>query len=172
MKRAVREAAGLAPQPNAGALEDWYAESVTAEPNASQPVHFRVRDAGTGESTAFVFVRRGAGLWGTITAVVGLTPDCSEVTGVTFVDHNETPGLGARISEDWFKRQFRGKAGRLTTVPEGTGTLSSREFDAITGATITSTAVRDIMNAALAEARRMVGSGPTRSPRGRREESP
>ena len=57
-----------------------------------------------------------------------------------------------RISEDWFRSQFAGKTGPFVLVPEGTRSTSPEEMDAITGATVTSKAVRDMMNAVRTEA--------------------
>ena len=54
----------------------------------------------------------------------------------------ETPGLGAKAQEDAFQAQFIGK-----TMP-----LALTDIDAIAGATITSTAVVDALNAAYEQA--------------------
>ena len=51
----------------------------------------------------------------------------------------------SRIAESWFRTQFRGKSGPFSMVREGEPS-DSHQFDAITGATITSTAIRDIVN--------------------------
>ena len=101
------------------------------------------------------FVRSGPGLWGEITAVVCFDTASESLVGVTFTKQNETPGLGARISETWFQEQFLGKKGHLKLMPEGTGSSELGEIDAITGATITSKAVRDIVNSASKEAETM-----------------
>ncbi len=89
---------------------------------------------------------KGKGLWGTISAVVGFAVDCKTLTGVDFTSHNETPGLGGRISEPWFGEQFKGKYGPFKMVPEKTRSTNPGSFDAITGATITSTAVLKMLN--------------------------
>ena len=87
--------------------------------------------------------------------MVGLDPSLKQVLGVTFVQHNETPGLGARISETWFKHQFRNAQGPFGLVPE-TARAKSGEMNAITGATITSTAVCDMLNELLENAQAIV----------------
>jgi Na+-transporting NADH:ubiquinone oxidoreductase subunit C len=97
----------------------------------------------------YVISGRGAGLWGRIVALVGFAPDKATLTGLSFLEQSETPGLGARIDEDWFKAQFRGKRGPFTAVPEGAAAGES-QFDAVSGATITSEAVREILNSAAA----------------------
>ncbi len=99
-----------------------------------------------GENNTEVFTVGGTGLWGPIKAVVSIGRDGKTVRGLAFLDHNETPGLGARIDEKWFTEQFKkGKKLPLSIVPEGAEDDKS-EFDAITGATITSKAVRDMLN--------------------------
>ena len=64
------------------------------------------------------------------------------IRGVRVLEHQETPGLGAKISEvrpgdkdPWFLRQFAGKQAASLQV--------RRNIDAITGATISSAAVTD-----------------------------
>jgi len=110
-----------------------------------------LKDSSTGEIEGYVFIENGPGLWGTIRAAVGMNADLGSLTGVEFLEHNETPGLGARIGEEWFTDQFKGKMGPFTTVPEGQPDESD-EFDAITGATVTSNAVCDILNTAIEKA--------------------
>jgi Na+-transporting NADH:ubiquinone oxidoreductase subunit C len=102
-----------------------------------------------------VFIRTGPGLWGDITATVGLDQDLERLTGVDFLKQVETPGLGARISEDWFREQFRGKRGPFTTVAEGQPTQEN-EFDAITGATLTTNFVKDILNETIDQVQDLV----------------
>ena len=137
----------------------WYRDHVRAFPNETTPERFEVFDPESRDTMAHVLIRTGNGLWGRITAVVGLNRTLTAFTGVTFVQQNETPGLGARIEEPWFKAQFRGKTGPFTLVPEGSQSASPREMDAITGATVTSAAVRDMLNNALREAPGQIGGG-------------
>ena len=44
----------------------------------------------------------GSGLWGTITGVLALDAGLERIVGLDIISHNETPGLGGRIDEDWF----------------------------------------------------------------------
>ncbi|MFP4300409.1 MAG: FMN-binding protein [Spirochaetaceae bacterium] len=96
---------------------------------------------------------RGSGLWGTIHGVLGVTADFSQTTGLAIIAHNETPGLGGRITEDWFQRQLEGEQipeDRLR-VTEGDGDYDSDngEIDGITGATRTSDSMEVILNREL-----------------------
>jgi Na+-transporting NADH:ubiquinone oxidoreductase subunit C len=104
---------------------------------------------------SYVLPVAGAGLWGEIESVVGVQKDLRTLTGIEFVKQSETPGLGARITESWFKEQFRGKRWPLTVVPEGE-TAGPQQFEAITGATNTTNGVRGILNTRLAEAEKAI----------------
>jgi Na+-transporting NADH:ubiquinone oxidoreductase subunit C len=141
LKRAVLQAAGLpAPEDNAAA-EAFYKESVTPGDGEN---HYAVADpAGAIRVTAAT----GSGLWGKIDAMVGFRAD-GTLAGLAFTAQNETPGLGARIEEAWFLGQFKGKRPPLELVPEGTRSQEPAQIDAVTGASITSRAVRDIVNGA------------------------
>ena len=94
----------------------------------------------------------GAGLWGTITGVLALNAELSRTAGFEIIDHNETPGLGGRITESWFKEQFAGER-----IPEdgirirGGGDTDTENgiVDAVTGATRTSRALEGILNESI-----------------------
>jgi Na+-transporting NADH:ubiquinone oxidoreductase subunit C len=157
LRRAVMEAAGvddayaLAPAD----VARWYEQhvrqrSLKVSGGNPLPVYVMV-DPGTGAMQGVAVVRVANGLWGKILSVVGLNDTMESLTGVAFVSHNETPGLGARIAEGWFRRQFRGKTGPFVLVPEGSRSASPRDMDAITGATVTSAGIRDMLNRTLKE---------------------
>lgn len=88
-----------------------------------------------------------SGYGGEIKVAVGISND-KKITGVTILSHSETAGLGAKCDTDEFKSQFSGKsASKLTYVKDGATT--DTEIDAISGATITTNAVTEAVNAAL-----------------------
>lgn len=90
----------------------------------------------------------GQGMWSTIRGFVGLEPDLATVAGVTFHEHGETPGIGDRIQNDawlasWRDKRVYSEDGDLVLrigPGAGNGTRTDR-VDAITGATVTVTAV-------------------------------
>ncbi|NNM67089.1 MAG: FMN-binding protein [Spirochaetales bacterium] len=89
----------------------------------------------------------GPGLWGNVTLAVGVNQDSSQIEGVQVLYNVETPGLGGRINEKGFQAQFANLTpidGQVEFNPNGQKKPDG--FDAITGATITSTAVKDIIN--------------------------
>lgn len=77
----------------------------------------------------FVIKAEGKGYSSNIETVVGLNVNL-EIVGIKILSHNETPGLGSRVSEPPFLEQFKGK--NLDTF---------NQVQAITGATISSGAV-------------------------------
>lgn len=103
---------------------------------------------------------KGAGLWGEITGIIAMDQELKTVLGMDFISQNETPGLGGRIEEDWFKEQFRGVALFEDGAPIRYAAPGSEgQIDAITGATATSSAVVDILNASIQDAKSKIGGG-------------
>jgi Na+-transporting NADH:ubiquinone oxidoreductase subunit C len=156
VKRAVLYVAGLeVPQSGveADALYQERVKEVTGE--KGEVLYYEIVGPPGGELGSYVVPVLGAGLWGEIESVVGVEKDLKTLTGIEFIKQNETPGLGGRITESWFKEQFRGKRWPLKVVPEG-DPAGDQEFQAITGATNTTNAVRDILNNRLAEAEAVI----------------
>jgi Na+-transporting NADH:ubiquinone oxidoreductase subunit C len=99
---------------------------------------------------AYAVPLEGKGYWDTIRGFIGIASDGKTVTGLSFYEQNETPGLGAEIAQPPFREQFVGKriAGGdrpLGFMPVGSA-LGESEVHAITGATQTSTRVERIIN--------------------------
>lgn len=70
------------------------------------------------------------------------------IRGLEFLELEDTPGLGMRAREDVFREQFKGKGKEALTVTDS-GNPGDSEIDAISGATITSNAVTNAVNAAM-----------------------
>ena len=70
------------------------------------------------------------------------------ITGVGIREINDTPGLGLKAKEPAFKDQYIGKNETALTVTK-MGASASNEIDAISGATVTSNATTNAVNAAL-----------------------
>jgi len=82
--------------------------------------------------------------------MVGFDPATGELTGFTVLEQKETPGLGDKIEKDTaFGGQFAGRTPPLAGVKGRAGATPS-EVQTITGATISSRAVIDIINHAIA----------------------
>lgn len=87
------------------------------------------------------------GYGGEIELMVGIKKD-GTISGINIGTMSETPGLGARSKEKSFYGQFAGKPATVLTVKKG-GNAGETEVQAISGATITSTAVTSGVNAAV-----------------------
>lgn len=96
-------------------------------------------------SVAFEF--RGPGLWGPIAGMISLEKDLKTVRKIKITYQEETPGLGARIAEVNYLKQFKNKeiSPRLVFVPEGKSS-GKNQVDAITGATGSSRAFEKLIN--------------------------
>ncbi len=113
----------------------------------------------------YAVIVNGPGFWGPIYGMVALDVDGAKITGIEFYRHQETPGLGARITEQWFKDQFTGlplsqdpdKKTFFSLTPPAPE-KSPRELDAITGATQTSRAVEAFLNKELESIKGFQGS--------------
>jgi len=102
---------------------------------------------GTDTALGICYDIRGSGLWGTMRGLLALTSDQRSIINFAIYDQMETPGLGSRVEEDWFKKQFAGKPFGIGTqsvsfslVPED-ASASEKEIRQVTGATITSASV-------------------------------
>ncbi|RCK80752.1 MAG: Na(+)-translocating NADH-quinone reductase subunit C [Candidatus Ozemobacter sibiricus] len=102
----------------------------------------------------------GAGLWGKIILLVAYDLRRGAILGIDVLEHSETPGLGARIEEEKFRAQFRGLIARHG-VRAAKIKFKEGEFDGVTGATLTSKAVEEIINAAIRKIKTVAGPGGT-----------
>lgn len=87
------------------------------------------------------------GYGGSIELMVGIKSD-GTISGINIGNMTETPGLGAKAKEESFYGQFAGKPATELSVVKS-GTAGETEIQAISGATITSTAVTTGVNAAV-----------------------
>ncbi len=164
IRRAVLASAGIAvPETGAEVTALYDARVREVKDSAGAIQYYGILGAGTAaagssDAVSYSVIQSGPGLWGEITAVVGFNADFSSMTGIDFIKQSETPGLGARITEPWFKEQFKGKMGPFELVPEGTA-AKPNEMDAITGATRTSNFVQQIINDSILRARDLVAKG-------------
>lgn len=84
---------------------------------------------------------------GLVQILVGINAD-KTIKSIEMLELNDTPGLGQRAEEPEFKGQFASKSGESLTVTKS-GNAGEGEINAISGATITSRAVTNAVNAAL-----------------------
>ncbi|MDR1548748.1 MAG: RnfABCDGE type electron transport complex subunit G [Hungatella sp.] len=84
---------------------------------------------------------------GVVQISVGIKED-GTINGIEFLAISDTPGLGLKSKEPAFKDQYAGKNKESLTVTKS-GNAGDGEINAISGATITSSAVTNAVNAAL-----------------------
>lgn len=100
------------------------------------------------EALGYVFtVTNSDGYGGDITFTIGITND-GLINGISFLTLSETAGLGMKANEPDFYDQYAEKVVQLFTVTK-VGSTSESEIDAISGATITSSAVTEGVNASV-----------------------
>lgn len=133
-------------------VEQIYSARISEIPLKNSDI--TVYKATDGDSTVgYAFPIEGKGLWGTIKGYIALDKDFGSIVGLDFISHSETPGLGGRISELWFKDQFRG----IPITDEAAASLSTIIYrpsdggnaEPITGATLTSDSVRKMLNQSI-----------------------
>jgi len=106
--------------------------------------------------TYYIIPMRGKGLWGPVWGYLALESDGNTVVGATFDHKSETPGLGAEITTPMFTDQFPGKkiseAGMFKSISVVKAGTSAGDYavDGISGGTITSNGVNDMLTDCLA----------------------
>ena len=107
-------------------------------------------------ATKYVIPVTGRGLWGGLWGYIALNEDCQTVFGAYMSHSSETAGLGALLVEDWFHARFVGKKlfkgddqVALTVVKAGAVKEADYEVDGITGATLTTNGVANMVKDGL-----------------------
>jgi electron transport complex protein RnfG len=94
----------------------------------------------------------GMGFSGAIEMVVAVDRDFAKIMGFDVLASSETPGFGDRIKSDWYRDQFAGvPADRLSLVKVADPAVKDAQIVALTGATVSSQAVVDILNRFLTQ---------------------
>lgn len=101
----------------------------------------------TGSPLGVALAAGEPGFQDVIRLIFGYDPGAGRVLGMKVLESKETPGLGDKIEKDSsFVAEFRSALAPLVGVKPGAGAGSDGEIDMITGATISSRAVIDIIN--------------------------
>lgn len=117
-----------------------------------QTVNYTVAEAiQDNEFKGWVIKASGTGYADKIELLVGVDPKLEKIGGIFVLDQKETPGLGSKITEPDWTAQFNQKSLAQPLVASKTKATQPNEIDAITGATISSVAVTDIINTAVAD---------------------
>ena len=95
---------------------------------------------------------RGQGLWGLMRGFLSVKGDGNTIVGITYYEHSETPGLGAEVNNPRWQAQWEGKeiydeqgdlAPAISLVKGGAS--GETEVDALSGATLTSNGVTNML---------------------------
>ncbi len=113
-----------------------------------------------GAVSLYVLPVEGMGLWGTMYGFVALDQDLNTIKGLTFYKHKETPGLGAEIDNPNWKAKWPGRqafdaTGAVTISvikgPAGSPEEAPHQVDGLSGATLTSNGVTNLLKFWLGE---------------------
>ena len=104
-----------------------------------------------GQIDKIILPIHGYGLWSTLYGFMALEGDGNTVAGLGFYEHAETPGLGGEVDNPSWKKQWAGKRvykdGRVAIrlVKGGADRTDAYGVDALSGATITSRGVDNLV---------------------------
>ncbi len=135
-----------------GLAEDIDMKKEKKKPEEDQILPLYIFD--TGNSKIYIVSVRGSGLWDEIWGNIALDNDLNTIVGAAFDHQGETPGLGAEIKDNpSFPNMFKGKKiydddGKyvsIVAVKGGTTKEDLHEVDVISGATVTSVGVSEMM---------------------------
>ncbi len=95
----------------------------------------------------WAFAAKGSGFADKIELVLAVDPAFETLRGFAVLSSNETPGFGDKIKNAYYQDQFKGApAETLTLVKTGEPATIDDQIVAISGATVSSQAVVDIIN--------------------------
>ena len=133
-----------------------------------QPLHMVVYQLIENESMKrLILPIYGKGLWSTLYGFLALEKDLQTVSGITFYQHGETPGLGGEVDNPNWKGGWQGKQAfddqgavvikviKGQVIPGSAN--ANREIDGLSGATLTARGVDNLVQFWLGDN----GYGPT-----------
>lgn len=129
------------------AMAEIYGDGISVEEIAApETVDAVYRITKGNELLGYCVSVTGSGFGGDLDVLVGYHAD-GTILGVRLISHSETPGLGSRVGENEYLEQYAGQSGELTL---------GEDIDAISGSTISSSALLDAVNTANSAAQAIV----------------
>lgn len=125
---------------------------------------FEDRDE-AGQIIGYAVKASGIGFQDKIVLEVGLNPELSKILALTIIEQKETPGLGAKITDQenflryWQNRDCTQPLNLRKPPVIDPASLAPNEVNAITGATISSQAVLTIVNEAVKKVKQLQAEG-------------
>jgi len=98
----------------------------------------------------------GRGYADNIELLVGLGPDAEKIKGISILEQKETPGLGTKIAEKKFLNQFIDKTTESRFKAVRKQRQSVQDIIAVTGATISSKSVCDIVSGTVTDVKKQL----------------
>ncbi len=118
---------------------------------------YRAVDA-AGKQVGWVLPAGGQGFADRIEVLIGLDNQARTITGMYVLSQKETPGLGNKIVEPTWREQFAGKTTAVPLSVTKNQNASESEIQAVTGATISSQSVTQIVNETVAKIRKSLAA--------------
>jgi Na+-transporting NADH:ubiquinone oxidoreductase subunit C len=142
---AVAKAAGSLPAPNEA--------KVRFQPEVGK-LYYLVDDKQ--QVQKLIIPVHGYGLWGYLYGYIALEADGETISGITYYKHQETPGLGGEVDNPTWKGSWKGKKAfkpddPVPAIKTAKNAKGDFEVDSLSGATITSRGVSNMMSFWLGE---------------------
>lgn len=144
---------------NGKIVEGELAEKISLAAEEKKPLdqrHYPLFIFNSDNGNIYLTSLRGNGLWDKIWGYIAFSEDLNTITGAAFGHVGETPGLGAEIKDNpAFRKQFVGKKifkdGEFVSVGVVKGGVKMKDYqiDGISGATITSQGVSNMLKSGL-----------------------
>ena len=113
-----------------------------------------------GQVEKIILPIEGKGLWSTLYGFLALGPDTTSITGITFYQHGETPGLGGEVDNPSWKALWPGRRAfddewkPAIQVIKGRAKSAAEDpyrVDGLSGATLTARGVNELVRYWLGE---------------------
>ena len=134
--------------PEAASFDDAV-PNMTIETPAGKKLTTDVKKAvdANGDILGWAFICKGAGFQDQIQLILVVDKNFEKIIGYGVLSSNETPGFGDKIKNAYYRDQFKGApVGPLTLTKTGNPDTIDSDIVAISGATVSSTAVVNIIN--------------------------
>ena len=113
-----------------------------------------------GELDMIVIPVEGKGLWSTLYGFLAIDSDTTTIRGISFYKHGETPGLGGEVDNPAWKARWVGRKAfddrfepviKVIKGKAGTPEEDPHKVDGLSGATMTSNGVTELVRKGLGE---------------------
>ena len=112
-----------------------------------------------GDTIGCIFVTEANGYGGVVSVMTAVDMEGKVIAVEILAAADETPGLGQNVTKEYFYTRFNGMSGDIVVQKAGTAKKENNEIDAVTGATISSEAVKTAVNQALDYAAEIIAKG-------------